>query len=58
MSKLKKAENFDLALSLLIECQRYIEKSYSGTPGRTEILNKIEKFEDNLADDFSQKGEL
>ena len=53
MSTLKKAEHFDLALSLLIECKRYLEKSFSGTPGRNELLEKIRIFEEILTVDFA-----
>ena len=52
MSYYKKSEHFDLALNLLIECKRYIERSYSGTMGRTELLEKIKMFEDILTADF------
>ena len=57
MSLLKKAGQFDLALSLLFECRDYIERSWSGTPNRNELLEKIRLFEELLTADFSQKGE-
>ena len=56
MSVEKKAEKFDLAISLLIECRNYIEKTWIETPGRLKLLNKMDQFEKILADDFSKGG--
>lgn len=56
MSTNIKAEAFDLAIELLFQCRDYIKKSYSGTPGREEILERIRIFEEYLAEEFS-KGE-
>ena len=53
MSDRKKAGQFDLALNLLIACKSHIEKEYSGTPGRTELLDRIRMFEELLTADFS-----
>ena len=54
MSNLVKADLFDAALILLLECKDYILKSYSNTPGRNALLNKIGAFEAKITARFGQ----
>ena len=52
MTAEKKAEALGEALALLIECRDFIQRSYSGTPGRTDVLTRIDNYEERLLELF------
>lgn len=49
-------EALNISVGIIVRCRDYIEKSYSGTPGRNDILEQIKIFEDLLTE-FYSKGD-
>lgn len=57
MSAEKKAEALGEALALLIECRDFLHRVYRDTPGRNEILMKIDNYEERLLELFYPEKE-
>lgn len=57
MSAEKKAEALGEALALLIECRDFLHRIYNDTPGRNEILRKIDNYEERLLELFHPNEE-
>lgn len=42
---------------LMIACREYVMRSYSGTPGRIDLLEMFENYEEDMQEFFNPQGE-
>lgn len=55
---MKEHDALNISVGIIVRCRDYIEKSYSGTPGRFEILEQIRIFEELLTEFYSKEGDI